>query len=236
MTTAKSVGRTAGMLILLQGIGSALVNFVLFEPVIAPPGFLVNASAHALRVGTTALLGIVMGAFATAIAITVLPVFKKYSERMALLFLALAIAALSLAVVENGTVMSMLTLSKAYAASNGADPAAFEGLRGVVAASRNWAHFTHLVVGGSTFFVLYATTFRFALIPRALAVFGMAAFVLQMATVSLPFFGGRVIFPLLAPAGIANLALALWLLAKGFADPEPSELRQRDRAQSSAAM
>ena len=129
------------------------------------------------------------GAFAAAIAITVLPVFKKYSERMALWFLALAIAALSLAVVENGTVMSMLSLSKAYAASNSADPAAFEGLRGVVAASRNWAHFTHLVVGGSTFFVLYATQFRFALIPRALAAFGMAAVALQIATVCLPFFG-----------------------------------------------
>lgn len=226
MMTAKSVGRTAGILIILQGIGGSMVNFVLFAPVIAPPGFLVNASPHALRVGATAWLGIVMGAFATAIAITVLPVFRKYSERMALWFLALAIAALSLAVVENGTVMSLLSLSKAYAAAPGADSASFEGLRGVVAASRNWAHFTHLVVGGSTFFVLYATAFRFALIPRALAAFGMAAMALQIATVSMPFFGMRVVFPLLAPAGIANLALALWLIVKGFADPVHADYRQ----------
>lgn len=218
MTTALNAGRAAGVLIIVQGVGGALTNFVLFAPVIAPPGFLVNAAPHAMQVGATALLGIVMGAFALAIAITVLPVFRRYSERMALAFLALAIAALALAVVENGRVMSMLSLSQAYAAAGGGDPAAFEGLRGVVAASRNWAHFTHLVIGGSTFFVFYATTFRFALVPRALAAFGMAAFALQMATVSLPFFGGKVIFPLLAPAGIANLALASWLLAKGFAD------------------
>ena len=70
--------------------------------------------------------------------------------------------------------------------------------------------------------MFYATTFRFALIPRALAALGMAAVALQIATVSLPFFGGRVIFPLLAPAGIANLALAVWLLAKGFADKAPA--------------
>jgi len=43
-----------------------------------------------------------------------------------------------------------------------------------------------------------------------------------MATVSLPLLGGHVIFPLLAPAGIANLALAVWLLAKGFADKSPA--------------
>jgi hypothetical protein len=222
MTSARNAGRIAGVLILVQGIGGYLVNFGLIAPATAPPGFLVNAAPHALRVGLTTLLGIVMGACATAIAITVWPVFKKHSERMALSFLALAVAALALAVVENGRLMSMLSLSQAYAASGAADPAAFEGLRGVVAASRNWAHFTHLIIGGSTFFVLFATTFRFALIPRVIAGFGMMAAALQMATVSMPLLGGHVIFPLLAPAGIANLALALWLLAKGFADTQPT--------------
>lgn len=219
MTNALTVGRVAGTLLLAQGIGGALTNFVLIDPAFAPPGFLVNAAPNALRIGLSALLGIFIGAFAMGIAITVLPLFRKYSERMAMLLLALGTAALALAVVENGTVMSMLSLSKAYAAANAADPAAFEGLRGVVAASRNWAHFTHLVVGGSIFLVLYATVYRFSLVPRALAALGIAAFVLQMATVSMPFFGGRVIFPLLAPAGIANLALSVWLLTKGLAEP-----------------
>ena len=218
MTTARNAGRTIGALILVQMVGGYLTNFGLLTPALAPPGFLVNAAPHALRLGASALLGIVTSALATAIAITAWPVFKKHSERMALWFLALAVAALSLAVVESGKLMSLLSLSQAYAASNAADPAAFEGLRGVVAASRNWAHFTHLVIGGSTFFVLYATTFRFALIPRVLAALGMAAVALQIATVSMPFFGGRVIFPLLAPAGLAHLALAVWLLAKGFAE------------------
>jgi uncharacterized protein DUF4386 len=222
MTTAKTAGRIAGTLILVQGIGGYIVNFGLIAPATAPPGFLVNAAPHALRVGMTALLGIFTGALAAAIAITVWPVFKKHSERMALSFLALAVAALALSVVENGRLMSMLSLSQAYAASGAADPAAFEGLRGVVAAARNWAHFTHLIIGGSTFLVLYATCFRFALIPRAIAGFGMVAAALQMATVSMPLLGGHVLFPLLAPAGIANLALALWLLAKGLADKDPA--------------
>ena len=222
MTTARNAGRIAGALILVQGIGGYVVNFGLIAPATAPPGFLVNAAPHSLRVGMTALLGILAGAIATAIAIAVWPVFKRHSERMALTFLALAIAALALAVVENGRLMSMLSLSQAYAASGAADPAAFEGLRGVVTAARNWAHFTHLIIGGSTFFVFYATSFRFALIPRAIAGFGMAAAALPMATVSPPLLGCHVIFPLLAPAGIANLALAMWLLAKGFADREPA--------------
>src|SRR5262245_47949534 len=112
MSTARSAGRTAGVLIILQGIGGYLTNFGLLGPAMAPPGFLVNAAPNALRVGVAALVGIVAGALSTAIAITVLPVFRKHSETMALWFLALAIAALSLAVVENGKVMSLLSLSQ----------------------------------------------------------------------------------------------------------------------------
>src|SRR5207344_1758124 len=110
----------------------------------------VNAASHAMGVGASALLGIVGGGISLALAITVLPVLRRLSERMALTFLALSIVALSLAVVESAKVMSMLSLSQAYAATSGADPALFAGLRGVVAAARNWAHFTHLIVGGST--------------------------------------------------------------------------------------
>jgi Domain of unknown function (DUF4386) len=234
MTTARRAGRTAGVLIIVQGICGFIYNFVLLEPATAPPGFLVNASAHALQLGIAVLLGLVTGALAAAIAIAVLPTLRKYSEALALWFLALAIASLSLAVVENGTVMSLLSLSQAYAATNGADPATFAGLRGVVAASRNWAHYTHLIVGGAALLVFYITLYRFALIPRVLAACGIAAFVLQLTTVSMPFLGGRVMLPLLAPVGIAHLALAIWLIVKGFADPKPSDLRQPNLAGTAA--
>jgi len=218
MTTATNVGRTVGVLLIAQMIAGYVTNFVLLQPALDPPGFLVNAAPHASRVGAAALLGIVSAAFSLAIAITVLPILRQLSERMALLFLALSVAALSLAVVENAKVMSLLSLSQAYAASNGADSASFQGLRGVVAAARNWAHFSQLIVGGSTFVALFAALYRFALIPRVLAGFALAAAALQIATVARPFFGAQVIFPLLAPAGIAYLLSAVWLMVKGFPD------------------
>ena len=220
MTTAMSVGRTAGVLLIVQMIAGYVTNFVLLAPATAAPGFLVNAAPHATSVGASALLGIVNGGISLALAITMLPVLRRLSERMALTFLALSAVALSLAVVESAQAMSLLSLSQAYAATNGADPASFAGLRGVVAAARNWSHFTHLIIGGSTFVALFATLYRFALIPRALAGFAMAAAALQMVIVARPLFGGAIVFPLLAPAGIAFLLAAVWLLVKGLADPD----------------
>ena len=218
MTNARNAGRMVGALMIAQGIGSYVTNFALLRPVLAPPGSLVNAAPHALEVGLSAVLGILTGAIVLAIAITVLPVLRQFSERMALSFVAMGAVALSLAAVENGTLMSLLSLSKAYAASGAADPAAFEGLRGVVAASRNWAHFTHITIGGATLLIFYVALYRFALVPRALAAIGLIAVALQLTTVTRPFFGGEVTFFLLAPLGLANLAVALWLLIKGLAD------------------
>lgn len=222
MTSAQGIGRAVGTLLIAQAVGGYVTNFVLLASATQPPGFLVNAASHATAVAGAAMLGMVTGSIALVIAITVLPVVRKLSERMAFALLALGAASLSLAVVENAKVMSLLSLSQAYAASGGADPAAFEGLRGVVAAARNWAHFSHILVEGALLAVFYAVLYRFAFVARALAAFGLFAVALQLATISLPFFGGHVIFPLLAPLGIANLAVAIWLMVKGFANAKPA--------------
>jgi hypothetical protein len=138
---------------------------------------------------------------------------------MAVSFIALGSVALALAAVESGTMMSLLSLSKAYVES-GADAASFEGLRRIVAASRNWAHYTHLAIGGFTLSIFYLALLRFALIPRALAAFGLLAVALQIVTISRPFFGAAVVFFLLAPLGLANLGVALWLLIRDFPDKQ----------------
>ena len=70
--------------------------------------------------------------------------------------------------------------------------------------------------------MLYSVLWRFALVPRALAAFGLAAVMLQIAAVLMPLFGYRIVFLLIVPLGLSQLALALWLIAKGFEDrPQP---------------
>ncbi len=38
----------------------------------------------------------------------------------------------------------------------------------------------------------------------------------------MPLFGQPVVFPMIAPLGLAHIALVLWLLVKGFAEHEPA--------------
>ena len=219
ISTAKGVGRIIGVLMLMQIIGGVLVNFVLMAPVFAEPGFLVNASGHSLRVSLSVLLGLATGMLSVGIAITALQVFRQYSRAMALWFVALAAVSFSLTAVENINVMSLLSLSEAYTKANIADRDLFQALRGVVASARNWAHYIGLIVAGCTLFVFYSVLFRFALVPRVLAAFGLGAVVLQIVAVVMPLFGQSIVFLMLLPLGLSQIALALWLIARGLRLP-----------------
>jgi hypothetical protein len=216
MGTAGGAGRVIGVLIIVQMIGSYIVNFALTAPLFAPPGFLENAAPHSLSVALAVILGLALGAVALGIAITAFPIFRQHSPSAALWFVALAAVSLAVLAAEYTGLMSMLSLSDAWTKASAPDRDRLEALRIVVASARNWAHYIGLIFAGATLFVLYSTLFRFALVPRALAAFGMAAVVLQIAAVAMPLFGHGVVFLMLAPLGLSQLLLAIWLIAKGF--------------------
>ncbi len=209
-------GRLIGIMIIIQMVGGILVNFVLEAPLFGAPGFLVNAASHSRQIGLAAVLGLIIEALWVGIAITAFPVFFQRVRAMALWFIALAVVVLAVAVVENAAVMSMVSLSEAYAKANAADGEPLEMVRVAVASARNWPHFMGRIFDGVTIFVLYAVLYRMSLIPRALAGFGLIAAMLQVAGVAMPLFGHDVVFPMLAPLGLSQLILAVWLMTKGF--------------------
>jgi hypothetical protein len=49
-----------------------------------------------------------------------------------------------------------------------------------------------------------------------LAGLGLIASVLQVCGVAVTLFGNDVVFPMLAPLGLIQLVLAVWLMARGF--------------------
>jgi hypothetical protein len=233
MRSAQSVGRIAGILLLAQIVAAFLAQFVLLARVSAPPGFLANAAGSALQVRVSVLLWFVASALTLAVAITALPVFRRYSERMALLYLALSVLGLSTSASDNAAVLNMLSLSREYAPA-GAGNELFQALGAMARSARYAAHYINLVVGGITAFVLVSILFRFALVPRSLAAFGLATFPFQITAVAMPLLGYRYQAVMLIPAALSLLALVLWLLAKGFEERLLTLHEPNEEAASSA--
>ncbi len=216
MESASRVGRIIGVLLILQMVGSGIVNFALEAPLFEAPGFLVNAAPHSQQIGLAAVLGLVTEALWLGIAVAAFTSVYLRAQRTALFFVALAAVILAVAVAENAGVMTMVSLSGAYAKAGPVEREQLQTVRVVVASARNWAHFMARIIDGCAIFVFYVLLYRCALVPRALAGFGMIAAALMVTGVGMPIFGHDVVFPMLVPVGVSQLLLALWLIAKGF--------------------
>jgi len=217
MKSAKSVGRIMGVLLLAHFVGGLTLPFILLGTVLAPPGFLENAAANSGLVRASVFLSLVSGAVTVGIAIAAFPIFRRYSQAVALWFVALSVVSFSLQAVENGTLLSMLSLSQRYAEAGAANAGLFQALGAVVGSPRKWAHYTQLLVVVSWMFLLYSVLYRFVLVPRALAALGLVGTVLQITGVTLRGLLGYTPVTVLAmPLAPIHLALSVWLMVKGF--------------------
>jgi hypothetical protein len=232
--SGKSVGRTVGVLLLLHLAAGLTVPFILLHSLTAPPGFLANGAGIPNQVRATVLLLFVGSAIAIGISCAAWSVFRQYSSAMALWVLAFAVASFSLQAVDNAHLLSMLSLSQEYVKA-GADKAdLFQALAIVVGSARKWSHYSFLLVVGTWILLLCGVLYRFRLVPRALAAFGLVGSMLQIAGVTLRGLWG---YPpetrLAMPLAPAYVALALWLIVKGF--DERHRLREAHPAEVARA-
>jgi hypothetical protein len=234
--SGKSVGRAVGVLLCLHLAAGLIIPFVLLNPAMAPPGFLSNAAGLPNQVRAAVFLLFVGSAITIGIASTAWSVFCRLSSAMALWLLALAAASFSLQAVDNAHILSMLSLSQEYAKAGAEKADLFQGLAVIVSSARKWSHYSFLLVVGSWIFLLCSLLYRFRLVPRALAAFGLMGSLLQIAGVTLR---GLLGYPpetrLAMPLAPAYVALAVWLIVKGFDEQHRPPEAQPHRAEAAGA-
>ena len=221
----KTAGCVIAIIMIAQAGITPVVNFVLIGPVMKAPGFLVNAATHATQMRLAAMLWFLSGALSIGIAAVAISVIRRYSDAMATWILSVSIAGLVTTIAEAVSFLTMLSVSQQYAVA-GASAETYDALAKAVASARGWIHYSNLLIGTATAATIYAALFRFSLVPRALSAFGLLAATLGAIGMIRPMIGYSLILQLLTPLGLAQLALLVWLLVKGFSQPRvvvPSE-------------
>ncbi|MBI3789881.1 MAG: DUF4386 domain-containing protein [Gemmatimonadetes bacterium] len=215
-------GRIVGLTLLVEMVLAPIYNFRLLDPVFAAPGFLANAALHADGMALGVVLMLVTALAGVASGVVAWAPFRRTAPTLALGYLAICIVCAVLLIVEGQHLLTLRSMSEAYTAAGGAtgaNVAVFEAMRTTVGQSRNWAHYTGLILSGVSVVLFYLTLYRTALVPRAFGALGMLAGALQLVSVTRPLWGITVDFLLLAPLGLVHLTLALWLLVRGFRAP-----------------
>jgi hypothetical protein len=207
------------VLLLLHLAAGLIVPFVLLHPLGSPQGFLASAATIPNQVRVAVMLLFIGSALPIGVCGAALRLFRQYNSAAAYWLLALAIASFALQAADNAHLLSMLSLSQAYAEAGPANTQLFQTLAVALGALRKWSHYSFLLVVGCWIFLLYGFLYRFRLVPRVLAAFGLLGAVGQIAGVTLRGLWG---YPpetrLAMPLAPAYMALAVWLILKGFDD------------------
>ncbi|MDT4966432.1 MAG: hypothetical protein QOJ64_1169 [Acidobacteriota bacterium] len=207
------------MLVLVHLITGLMTPYIMLRPLTSPLSFAANEPGNAFQVRFSVMMLFVGGAVTVAIAIVALPVIRQYSYALALWVLALAIANFSLQCIENAAWMSMFTFSQDYAGAGAADAGVYNVVGAAVRSAWKWVHYTHLLVMVSWMLMLFGSLWRSGLVPRVLAVLGVITCLLQITGITLPQFipyPSPYTIAMGLPLGFVYLALAVWLMVKGF--------------------
>ena len=141
---------------------------------------------------------------------------------MALWLLAASLIMFLLQAVDNVHLLSLVSLSQQYVDAGRPDQL-FLALAAMAGATRRWAHLTELLAIDCWIFLFYVILYRYALVPRAVAVFGLVTVALHFAGVPLAgFLGYAPVTPMAASMALSHVTLATWLAARGFSLPMPA--------------
>lgn len=222
MNSAKSTGRIVGMLAFVHLVVGLMVPFIMLDRVKRVAGLVQSAAAHPGQTRAAVLLLFFGSAIAVAIAVTAFPIVRRCSRAMALWLLAVAIAGFTLQAVDNGAILSALSLSQEYVRADASKMELFQGLALVVNSARKWTHYCSLLLMVGFILLLCTVLYRFRLVPRLLAGLGVVATLLQICGVTLR---GLLGYPpetrLAVPLAPVYVSIGIWLMAKGFHERQP---------------
>jgi len=234
MKSAKSIGRTVGILLLLQLAAGLMLPFILWHPLMTgSPGFLTAAAEHSFQIRAAVFISFVGAALTVSLGITALPVFRQYGNAIALWFLVVCVISCALDFIHGGTVMSMLSLSQQFVNGGTAESGLYQVVGAAVASARRWAHAMQLVAVGGWVFVFYISLLLSGLIPRVLAALGLVGILLQFIGVTLMMLiGYSSIGQMAMPMLPIQIIVAVWLIVKGFREALPEAAAEQYDLQS----
>ena len=223
---------------LITYITSIPAFFVLYAPVLGDPRYIVGAGADtSVQWGAFSELILIIANIGTAVVLY--PVVKRANEILALGFVTARVVESAFIAIGLLSLLTVVTLRQEAAA--GADAASLLTAGASLVALHDWTFQLGpgFVVGVGNGLILGYLMYKSALVPRPLAVLGLIAGPLLIASGSAVVLGvieagGMVQTIASLPEFVWELSLGVWLIVKGFnpsaailSEPDKTDLNER---------
>jgi len=208
------------VLFLITYITAIPAFFVLYPPVLDNPNYIVGAGADtSVRLGAFLELILIIANIGTAVVLW--PVVKRVNEILALGFVTARVMECVFIAVGILSLLTVVTLRQEAAA--GADVTSLVAVGASLVALHDWTFLfgPGFVVGVGNGLILGYLMYRSALVPRGMAVLGLVAGYLIIASgiaviLGVIEQGGPLQTIAALPEFLWELSLGIWLIVKGF--------------------
>jgi hypothetical protein len=221
MNTYRKTAIIVGVLFLLGFAG--VFGPVIVKPILDGPSYLVKILEHKNQVLVGALFQLIMALACSGIAIGLYPILKKYNQSLALGAVGFRLIENIFQIVAALGLLSLLSLSQQSVKADVLAAPAIQTVGDLLLAVRFWSSLVLSQFGWAIGALMYYYVFyRTNLIPRWLSGWGLVAIILHLTSVFLTMFtqidpfSGSLTILMNIPIGLQELALAVWLIVKGF--------------------
>jgi len=220
MNTNRKNALSVGILFVIADIAGFLT--FPFLGFLDNPDYLIKAFENRNQVVMGALLVVIMELACSGIAIWLYPVLKKHNEALALWSVGLRIIEVILWLVSAIGLLALIPLSQEFIKAGTPAASYFQTLGTLIKTVRAWTSDVLALSAWGLGALLYNYIFfQTKLIPRWLSGWSIVAILLHVAACLLAIFdiigttSPMQVF-LLAPSGLLEIVLAVWLIVKGF--------------------
>ncbi|GAB1154630.1 hypothetical protein YWY31_06550 [Paenibacillus illinoisensis] len=201
---------------------TSVIAVISYEPVLSEQWYLSVANGFKTKVLLGVLNDLILVLTAVGTSVMLFPYLRRWNEQLALGYLCFRFMEAVLIAVGVVSILGLVQLSKYYEGNSLASIENLKELGYMLQAFHRWTSMLgpNFMLGINTALYSYLL-FRTRLVPRTLALSGIATATLVFIAGLLEMFG--IIEPLSAvkgvialPVGVYELSLSVWLIAKGF--------------------
>jgi hypothetical protein len=218
--THRNAARVVGGLFIVATVSFSL-SVIILDPVVGAADFLTQVSVRSSRVSAGVVLELVNHIAVVGIAVVIYPVLRRFSERLALGYVAARTIESVLFAVATMHLLTLVTVGQEFVAAGSPAASYFHTLGDLLLAGHDWNKvplaFTAFSLGT---LMLNYLLFRTRLVPRWISVFGLLAAasiltarVMLLCGLELP---PATVTTMDGPIFLQEMVIAVWLILRGF--------------------
>jgi len=202
-------------LLFIAATAFSLVSTSIVGPILGDSDYLASASVNASQMTVGALFLLAAAGSIVLIPAALFPVLRRHNEGIAMGYFGLRTIEAVTLVVDAIALLLLVSTGQQYVKAGLPGSSYFQAAGTLWLAAHNWIFSLNPVVFGSGALMFYFLLYRSRLIPRWLSAWGLLGAVFIVSFGLMGMFGTSLLY-LAIPIAVQEMAMAFWLIIKGF--------------------